>query len=559
MNLEMKLQQKLLISIQQFAPPRLVVTAMLVTLAFILTAVASPAYAQVPSLVSSFDPISNGIFGPFPPSVMTQGQDGNLYGTTDSGGLNLVGGVFVVTPGGSESTLHVFADSEGRHCNMGLTLGTDGNFYGACYDGGTTNHGTVYQITPSGVFTILHSFSNSGADGASPNAPPIQGRDGNFYGTTVGGGTNGDGTIYKLTPKGTVTTIHSFIYPAEGGSPGAQLVQGSDGNFYGTTEDGGVFRVTPAGKLKVVHTLSPSEGEVSLATLVQGTDGNYYGTASLGGTIGEGTVFKTTAGGKFSVLYNFNSALDGQGDPWVGLTQASDGNYYGVTFRFGLQGQNQYGGIYKLSPKGVYSSLYLFDGTVGANPASALIQHTNGLLYGNTQNNGGFNVGTIYSLNIGATPFCSLQITSAKIGASVGILGQGFSTSSVVKFGGVPVSSISLSGSTYIAATVPVGALTGSVTVTTGATKLTCRQTFRITPTFKSFSPPSGPVGTLVTITGSGLTQASKVTFNGTAASFTVDSDSQITASVPGGATTGKIAVTTKGGSVSSTTKFAVN
>ncbi len=560
MNRQMKVPQKSASHIQKVARLCAVVAPMVVVLALLVGGAAIPAYAQAPSLVYSFDAVDNGIFGPFPASVMTQGQDGNLYGTTDSGGVNLVGGVFVVTPSGSESVLHVFSDAEGRHCNMGLTLGADGNFYGACYDGGTTNHGTVYQLTPSGVLTILHSFSNSGSDGAAPNAPPIQAKDGNFYGTTIGGGTNGDGTIYKLTPKGAFTTIHSFIYPAEGGSPGAQLVQGSNGNFYGTTEEGGgIFKVTSAGKLTVIHALATSDGEVPLGALIQGTNGNYYGTTSLGGANGEGTVFKTTAAGKFKVLYNFNSEVDGQAEPWIGLVQAGDGNYYGVTFRFGRTGQNQYGGIYRLTPKGVYSSLYLFDGSVGANPASALIQHTSGLLYGNTQNNGGFDVGTIYCLDVGAAPFCNLQTTSGSVGASLGILGQGFSTSSVVEFGGVPALSINLTGTTYIAATVPPGALTGSVTVTTGATTLTCKQTFNVTPTLTTFSPTSGPVGTAVTIAGTGLTQASKVTFNKVVASFTVDSDNQITTAVPAGATTGKIAVTTKGGSVTSKKKFTVN
>ncbi len=532
----------------------------LIAITIIIMGTSLPALAQVPNLVYSFDGADNGIFGPFPASVMAQGRDGNLYGTTDSGGTNLLGGVFMVTPAGTETTLHDFTSTDGAHCNMGLTLGNDGNFYGACFDGGATNHGELYRISSAGIFTSLYSFTNVADDGASPNAPPIQATDGNFYGTTIGGGTNGDGTIYKMTPSGKVTILHSILYPAEGGSPATALVQGSDGNLYGTTEEGAVvFKVTTAGKFTVLHTFAVTgDGALPLGALIQGNDGNFYGTTQLDGTNAEGTVFKITPAGKFTVLENFNAAIDGQGDPWIGLVQATDSNFYGVTFRFGLPLEPQYGGIYKLTSKGVYSSLYLFDGTVGANPASALVQHTNGLLYGNTQNNGGLNVGTVYSLNIGAVPFCSLLTSSGKIGAKVGILGQGFSSSSVVKFGGVKATAVTLTGSTYLTATVPTGAHTGSVTIKEGATILTSGQTFKVTPTLKSFSPPSGTVGTSVTIIGSGLTQTTKVAFNGTSASFTVDSDTQVTATVPAGATTGKIVVTTKGGSASSTTNFAV-
>ena len=175
----------------------------------ILMLSSSAAYAQT-SLIYSFDAADQGLYGPFPASVMAQGPDGNLYGTTYSGGINTYGGIFVVTPSGSETVLHEFTSDDGRHCNMGLTLGNDTNFYGACYDGGTSNEGEIYKVTTGGVLTILHSFTNSGSDGAAPNAPPIQAGDGNFYGTTIAGGTNHDGTIYKLTPARTLTTIHSI-------------------------------------------------------------------------------------------------------------------------------------------------------------------------------------------------------------------------------------------------------------------------------------------------------------------------------------------------------------
>src|SRR5581483_7781383 len=294
------------------------------TISTVLTLSIATAHAQTPSLLYSFDPITEGVFGPFPQSVMAQGPDGNLYGSTDTGGANSFGGVFMVTPSGAETKLHDFTSAEGTHCNMGLTLGKDGNFYGACYDGGTNNEGELYRITPTGVFTILYSFTNLNGDGASPNAPPIHASDGNFYGGTIGGGAHGDGVIYKMTPAGAVTIVHSLIYPVEGGSIGGALLQGADGNLYGTTEEGaGVFRFTTSGKYTVLHAFSTSDGQVPLGALIQGADGNFYGTTSLGGSAGDGTVFRITPAGAFTVLHNFDPTVDGQGDPWNGLVQAS--------------------------------------------------------------------------------------------------------------------------------------------------------------------------------------------------------------------------------------------
>jgi hypothetical protein len=184
---------------------------------------------------------------------------------------------------------------------------------------------------------------------------------------------------------------------------------------------------------------------------------------------------------------------------------------------------------------------------------------TNGTFYSTTEQGGPVSAGTFYSLSTTYSPFISLVSISGKEGAKVGILGQGFTSASVVKFGGVAVITKQLTGGTFIMATVPAGALTGTVTVTTGTKTLTAPKQFKVTPTLVSFSPPSGAVGTVVTITGTGLAQTTKVTFNKVSATFTVNSDTQITATVPATATTGKIALTTKGGTASSTTNFTVN
>jgi uncharacterized repeat protein (TIGR03803 family) len=197
-------------------------------------------------------------------SVVAQGRDGNLYSATGRGGIygNPDGAVFKITPSGTPTVLYSFnlANSGPYGPFGGLTLGTDGNFYGTTVGGGASGAGTVFKITPSGTVTILHVFTVS--DGEEPSAPPIQGTDGNFYGTAVAGGTAGAGTIYKITPSGTFTLLHSFDN-THGSYPDAPLVQGTDGNFYGTAAFGGspssyglVYKITASGQFTVLTTLT---------------------------------------------------------------------------------------------------------------------------------------------------------------------------------------------------------------------------------------------------------------------------------------------------------------
>jgi IPT/TIG domain-containing protein len=213
--------------------------------------------------------------------------------------------------------------------------------------------------------------------------------------------------------------------------------------------------------------------------------------------------------------------------------------------------------LFKITKTGTFSILYNFDQTTGQLPYSTMMQHTNGILYGGTQLGGTGNVdpncgagdcGVIYSINIGVAPFVSLVSTSAKNGKTIEILGQGFTGTTGVSFNGT-AATFKVASDTYLTATVPTGATTGSVTVTMPGRTLKSSKTFRVTPQITSFSPPSGAVGTLVTITGVSLTQTTKVTFGGVVAtSFTVISDMQVTATVPTGAKTGKIVITTSGG-----------
>jgi hypothetical protein len=187
------------------------------------------------------------------------------------------------------------------------------------------------------------------------------------------------------------------------------------------------------------------------------------------------------------------------------------------------------------------------------------MQHTNGILYGDTESGDTHGGGVFYSLNIGAAEFAKLQTVSGKVGAQVSILGQGFTGSTAVSFGGVNATTFTVVSDNYVTANVPTGAKTGTVTVVRPSGTLNSIQQFKVTPGVARFSPPSGPIGTSVTINGTGLIQTTKVTFGGApATTFTVNSDSKITATVPSGAKTGKLAVTTPGGSATSAGTFSV-
>ncbi len=216
------------------------------------------------------------------PRGLVQASDGNFYGTEGPGGANGLGSVFKVTPAGTLTTIHSFSGSDGENPYGTLVQGTDGSFYGTTYKGGAGGIGTIFRITSSGTLTTLYSFG--GSDGARPYAGLVQGTDGNFYGTTNSGGASDNGAVFKITPAGALTTIYSFK-GSDGANPYAGLAQGTDGNFYGTTTYGGeasdygtVFKITPAGALTTLYTFGWGEGAYPDAGLVQGTDGNFYGT-----------------------------------------------------------------------------------------------------------------------------------------------------------------------------------------------------------------------------------------------------------------------------------------
>ena len=350
-----------------------------------------------------------------PRAGLVQGNDGNFYGTTALGGTSGENGtVFQFTPSGQLVTLHSFEGPDGALPWAGLVLGRDGLLYGTTQGGGTNgDFGTVFRITTSGDFTLLHSFG--GVDGRYPQAALVEGNDGNFYGTTSEGGagyngTPGDGTIFRLARDGTFTSLFSFN-GTNGRSPTANLIQGRDGNFYGTTSEGGadykrptspghgtVFRLSPAGSLSNLFSFRGTNGSGPGAGLVEGSDGNFYGTTEFGGSNGDnGTIFRITPTGSFTTVHSFSGA-DGN-YPLAGLVPGRDGHFYGTTSGdrpFG--GTNTFGTIFQLTPGGTLTTLFSFDGAGGASPVASLVQGSDGNFYGTAFEGGAGGDGTIFRL-----------------------------------------------------------------------------------------------------------------------------------------------------------------
>jgi uncharacterized repeat protein (TIGR03803 family) len=359
----------------------------------------------------SFD----GTDGGSPRAPLVQATNGNFYGTTVVGGAggncsDGCGTVFKIAPSGSQTVLHSFDSTDGTSPN-GVIQATNGNFYGTTAFGGANGRGTVFEITPSGTLTTLVSFN--GTNGQAPEAALIQASDGNFYGTTSKGGANHTcpprrsvtcGTVFKITPSGTLTTLASF--GTQGGFfPFSPLIQATDGNFYGTTPYT-IFKVTRSGTLTTLASVSSS-----YAGLVQVTDGNFYGTTEYGGNDacdgGCGTVFKVTPGGTLTTLLAFTSSAN----PVAALIQATDGNLYGTT---GVGGANNdcggsspgpvgCGTVFKVTLSGTLTTLFSLNGTDGEAPQAALVQGTNGEFYGTTALGGASGAcsdgcGTVFSL-----------------------------------------------------------------------------------------------------------------------------------------------------------------
>jgi uncharacterized repeat protein (TIGR03803 family) len=524
--------------------------AIVIAVFCVAAAVASP--AQTFTTLFTFDGTNgNGADG-----SLIQGTDGNFYGTTAYGGESSsycpfsfgCGTVFKITPDGKLTTLYSFCRN--ANCTDGtspvgaLYQGANGNFYGAAAFGGTSNYcstvfptdygcGTIFEITPGGKIKTLYNFCSQAncADGAAPNGSLVLGPNGNLYGTVeeggahcvnADGGYNGCGTVFEITAAGKLSTVYSFCAQirsngicTDGNTPLAGLVLAPNGNFYGTTPYGGssstcvssgcgtVFELTPAGKLTTLYSFCTkahcADGVLPANGLMQASNGKFYGTTEDGGnTSNAGTVFEITTTGKFATIHDFcttTSCSDGL-SPNAGLIQATDGNLYGAAT---LGGTSSYcpnnqpraagcGTLFKISQAGDFTVLYNFCSQSlcpdGLFPEQTLLQGTDGILYGPTFGDdiNSCGCGTIFSFSSGLSPFVAANPNFGVAGRVVNILGNNLTGTSSVTFNTTPATFSVGSGGTYIKATVPAGATTGTIEVTTPSGTLSSNVAFQVLP-----------------------------------------------------------------------------
>jgi uncharacterized repeat protein (TIGR03803 family) len=462
-------------------------------LLLLLVTIASASQAQTFTTLHSFDSTD----GANPAAALIQATNGHLYATTFGGGVDDGGTVFSITLGGTLSTLHNFSYSDDGLGPYTLLQATNGILYGTTGFGGEPSYGgTVFKITPIGTLTTLYTFcAQSGCkDGQSPFAGLVQ-ANGNLFGTTDQGGANlcvfskgdvsGCGTVFKITPNGSLITLHSFD-GSDGQYPEAALVQATDGSFYGTTALGGaknygtVFKITPSGTLTTLYSFCAqsgcTDGGYADAALIQATNGDFYGTTYQGGASGFGTVFKITRTGTLTTLHSFDGA-DGS-NPLATLIQATDGNFYGTTYQGGA---NNFGTVFKMTASGSLITLHSFDGIDGQYPEAALLQATDGSFYGTTYFGGANGDGAIFSLSVGLGPFAETSPASGKVGQTVRILGTNLTGATSVAFNGTAAVFKVVSNS-LITTTVPTGATTGYVMVVTPSGTLKDNKKFIVMP-----------------------------------------------------------------------------
>jgi uncharacterized repeat protein (TIGR03803 family) len=469
-----------------------------------------PVRAQLLANLVQFD----GANGAVPADPFIQGTDGNFYGTTVWGGTSGWGTVLEITPTGKVTVLHSFCAQhgcpDGANPSGSLVQGTDGNFYGTTESGGASDScqsnmgcGTIFKITPQGALTTLYNFCLEAncPDGDIPEEGLIEGADGYFYGTADVGGVNGGGTVFKITPEGSLTTLYSFCAQAncaDGAYPDDTLVQDAQGNLYGTTYEGGaygcapysslgcgtVFMITPQGALTTLHSFDFTDGFLPIGRLAQAIDGNFYGTTAGGGAYSFGTVFSISPQGQLTSLYSFCSqggCPDGR-TPYGGVVQATDGNLYGNALAGGIYDE---GTTFRITPAGALTTLYSFcakakciDGSI---PYGAPVQDTDGSFYGSTGNGGKSNDGTFFRLSVGLGPFVETEPSFGKVGRTVDILGTNLTGATSVIFNGTPAM-FTVEAPSVIKTTVPAGATTGTVQVVTPSGTLSSNVLFRVAP-----------------------------------------------------------------------------
>lgn len=441
------------------------------SLGLVLLAACGATSAQTFTVIHNFGSNSGDPGQIWPVATISQGRGGDIF-TTSSGNSGIGYGLaaaFRIGPLGSVHVLHAW-DSWASRPVSGLILGTDSNYYGATEFGGPDKAGTLFRVSGRDANKTLHVFT--AYEGQHPTKV-IQGTDGDFYIITGGASVSWQtppadfyGSIFRMTRDGNITLLHAF-----NGSDGTQpmgLVQGTDSFFYGVTGRGGlndagtIFRISSTGDFKVIYNFDDTHGGWPGAGLIQANDGNFYGTTGAGGATENGVLFRITPNGTYTDLHDFTRGADG-GAPQGKMVQGSDGNLYG-TAQGG--GDTDYGIIFRASLNGVVTGLFSFSEQLGWGLGD-LLQHTNGMLYGAATFGGKHQQGFFYSFDVGLAPFVTYLPTSGVAGAEVQILGQGFTDTTKVSFNGVPAASVTVIYPTFLKATIPAGATTGFITVTT--------------------------------------------------------------------------------------------
>lgn len=440
--------------------------------------------AQTFNVLHNFCNEANCADGSFPSAGLIQSTGGNFFGTTQGlSNSEQPGTVFKMSFSGSLTTVYTFCSQPG--CADGvdprwrLLQASNGDFYGAtAATGGDRGIATLFGLTSSGALTT-YSFCEQGGcnNGLGPNGGLIQGLDGDLFGVTPRGGAYGFGTLFKLTPDLAFSTVHSFGGAGNSGrAPEGTLFQASNGNLYGTTVSGGetgsgagtVFQMTSTAVTTLYGFCTQpecSDGSLPDMGVIQGSDGNLYGTTSGGGASSAGTIFRLTLGGVLSTLYSFPS-----GSYPGALIQATDGNFYGITGN--VSDGTAAGSVFRMTPAGAVTTLHTFCSQAncadGSNPQGVLLQATNGRLYGVTAHGGKSGHGLVFSLNLGLEPFVALKRAAGDVGATVTLIGTDLAGTTGVTFNGTATTSFTVNSTgTAITATVPTGATSGPVQVIT--------------------------------------------------------------------------------------------
>jgi uncharacterized repeat protein (TIGR03803 family) len=361
----------------------------------------------------------SGTDGRNPKAGLVRGRDGNFYGTTSTGGAHYMGTVFRMTPLGAVTTLHSFAGLDGEEPWAPLVLANDGTLWGTTYRGGTapgSGTGTIFKITENGSLTRMHIFGPSYVDGVFPTAGLFQASDGAFYGMTPSGGDSGvgdhEGVVFRITPAGDYTVLHRFdLHEPFGGKPLGEIVEGADGNFYGTTNGGGgldgqgvVFKMTPDGAMTNLHTFGWFEGWRPQTGLVQASDGALYGTTSGFGQEApnnSGSIFRIDSSGNYATVAMLGAPF---GTAPSELIQASDGLLFGTTTTGEIPPLPElyvagFGAAFSLPTTGPATRLVTFSSDRPHTLTSRLIEVAPGELYGTSCGGGLYNHGTVFKLS----------------------------------------------------------------------------------------------------------------------------------------------------------------